>query len=419
MQRVKFILSWLIVVGLSCGTSALFSWCVDRAFWWFMDWEVSWPLFVLPVVGLLEFGIYRLLHLRFGTSSAAVIRGIRDNRVPNVALAPAIFLGTTLTILFGGSVGKEAAVLQMGPAFSTVPEKLKLVDKGHAVFFAACAMAAGTGVLFGTPIGAFLLCSAVVCRRVNKPHEILCEFLAALIGALVGIACGVDLKSGLGIEPGGFLQDFAPVSFSMESLTLVLGLAIFACMLGVAFAETLLRGRSIINLLFSRKGNKHLKPAHVMVTLVVGGCIYAGLIWFLDDIYLFGTGTSMIQFSLYNDDYFGLNFAMKFVLTALLLICGFKGGEIMPTFAIAASFGSFYASHFGGDATFFASLAMVVMFATATGCPFASLAMGIEIFGFANAGWFVLVTLIPVFLTRKVGLYGQRRIFGIYDKADE
>ena len=75
-------------------------------------------VWLLPVAGLCSYGAYRAVGLDFSWSTARVMEAVRDGRSVPPLLAPAIIVGTALTVLCGGSVGKEAAALQMGAAAS-------------------------------------------------------------------------------------------------------------------------------------------------------------------------------------------------------------------------------------------------------------------------------------------------------------
>lgn len=64
-------------------------------------------VWLLPVAGLCSYGAYRAVGLDFSWSTARVMEAVRDGRSVPPLLAPAIIVGTALTVLCGGSVGKE------------------------------------------------------------------------------------------------------------------------------------------------------------------------------------------------------------------------------------------------------------------------------------------------------------------------
>ena len=62
----------------------------------------------MPVAGFAAFGLYRLLRVDFSWSTARVVKAAREGEEVPLRLAFAIIAGTALTILGGGSVGKDA-----------------------------------------------------------------------------------------------------------------------------------------------------------------------------------------------------------------------------------------------------------------------------------------------------------------------
>ena len=111
-----------------------------------------WLLFLLPVAGLLITALYKVTKCE-GVGTNNVIRAVQSGEPVSILLVPAIFLGTVLTHLCGGSAGREGAALQMGGSIGwNLGTLLRLKDhdrrtatiSGMAAFFSA---------LFGTQIG--------------------------------------------------------------------------------------------------------------------------------------------------------------------------------------------------------------------------------------------------------------------------
>lgn len=103
-------------------------------------------------------------------------------------------------------------------------------------------------------------------------------------------------------------------------------------------------------------------------------------------------------------------FALKMLLTAVTLSVGFKGGKIVPTFCIGATFGCALGGLLGLDPGFSAALGLVGLFCCATNCPLASLALSIEMFGSANLYIFAFVCVVCFVLSGNSGLYASQII---------
>ncbi len=74
-------------------------------------------------------------------------------------------------------------------------------------------------------------------------------------------------------------------------------------------------------------------------------------------------------------------FLWKLIFTVVTISAGFKGGEIVPTFFIGATFGCFVGGLLGMDPGFGAALGLVALFCGMVNCPVASIILSVELFG--------------------------------------
>jgi H+/Cl- antiporter ClcA len=102
------------------------------------------------------------------------------------------------------------------------------------------------------------------------------------------------------------------------------------------------------------------------------------------------------------------SFLLKMLFTAITLAAGFKGGEIVPTFCIGATFGCLLGGVLGLDPGFAAALGLVGLFCCATNSPFASIVLSIEMFGATNVYLFALICVICSVLSGNTGLYASQ-----------
>ena len=108
-------------------------------------------------------------------------------------------------------------------------------------------------------------------------------------------------------------------------------------------------------------------------------------------------------------------FLLKILFTALTLGAGFKGGEIVPSFFIGATFGCVAGPLLGLSAPFAASLGMAV-FCGVTNCPLASIMLCIEVFGFHGMAYYALCCAVSYMLSGYYGLYTEQKI--MYSKVE-
>ncbi|MBQ6530982.1 MAG: chloride channel protein, partial [Clostridia bacterium] len=112
----------------------------------------------------------------------------------------------------------------------------------------------------------------------------------------------------------------------------------------------------------------------------------------------------------------GWDFALKIIFTAITIGCGFKGGEIVPTFFIGATFGCFISSLIGFPPGFGAAVGLVAMFCGVLNCPIASIILSVELFGSGGFILFAIAAGVSYMLSGYYGLYHSQKI--VYSKID-
>ena len=88
---------------------------------------------------------------------------------------------------------------------------------------------------------------------------------------------------------------------------------------------------------------------------------------------LFATGMELIEKAI-NEKSHSSDFIWKMIFTSITLASGFKGGEIVPSFCIGATFGCLFGYLFNmSRPVLCASIGMVSLFCGVTNCPISSL----------------------------------------------
>ena len=108
-------------------------------------------------------------------------------------------------------------------------------------------------------------------------------------------------------------------------------------------------------------------------------------------------------------------FIIKILLTALCLGAGFKGGEIVPSFFVGATFGCVVGVLLGLTPSFGAAMGMVAVFCGVTNCPISSMLLSVELFGSRGLPFFALICAVSYMLSGYIGLYSEQKI--IYSKT--
>ncbi len=349
-----------------------------------------WLIWFLPVGGVLIMWIYRFFGLKGNRGTNEIIDAILTNHGVSRRITPAIFLATAVTHLFGGSAGREGAALQLGGSMASLLARIFKLSKPERTVLMLSGMSAVFAGLFGTPMTACLFTMEFESVGTMYTPALLPCFLSAFVASQVSAALGVHAETHmLGAIPA---LDAAGVA----------GLLVFAVvlsLLGVLMCYAFHYAESYAHKLVH---NRYLRIA-------LGGVVILLMTLLVGDHRYNGAGMDMVLAAVTGQaDWY--DFALKLLFTAVTLAAGFKGGEIVPTFCIGATFGCVAGGLLGLDPGFTAALGLVGLFCCATNSPLASIILSIEMFGSANLPWFALVCVITFVLSGNSGLYGSQII---------
>ena len=386
---IRVALQWFflaIPTGLICGlVGTLFHLSVERVTE--LRADQPWLLFLLPAAGLLITALYKATKCE-GVGTNNVIRAVQSGEPVSILLVPAIFLGTVLTHLCGGSAGREGAALQMGGSIGwNVGTLLHLKDhdrrtatiSGMAAFFSA---------LFGTPLTAALF--AMMVEDVGLTFT--SAFVPAFTSALIAYGC--SLAFGI-----------APTHFAITAPELTVWSAFLVILLGFACAAV---SRLFCGLLhFMEHKVPQLLP-NPWLRVFVGGVAVIAFSYLFGVGRYNGAGMGVITAAVEQGKALPWDFLCKIFLTALTLSCGFKGGEVVPSFFVGATFGCVFGPLLGLPAGFAAAVGLVSIFCGATNALIPSILMGFELFSGAGLELMALGCGICYMLSGHHGLYSSQ-----------
>ena len=359
--------------------------------------ENNWLIFLLPLGGLLSVAIYRVFGLRNNRGTNEIIDAILDGKPVSPMVAPVIFLASAITHLFGGSAGREGAALQLGGSVASgIGKLLKLNEKDRTVLIMSGMSAVFAG-LFGTPLTATIFCMEFESVGTLFTPALLPCYLAAFVASRVSFALGVHAET--------YILSTA-VSLGAATVLRFAVLAVLISLLGIAMCKVF-------------HGAEHLAAHHLpnpFLRIAVGGVLIAGMTLIVGDHRFNGAGMDMALGAVAGStDWY--NFLVKMLFTAVTLAAGFKGGEIVPTFCIGATFGCLVGGLLGLEPGVAAAVGLVGLFCCATNSPLASIVLSVEMFGGANLYLFALICVICFVLSGHSGLYASQIIQ--FTKAEE
>ena len=350
--------------------------------------QFGWIVLLLPVGGLLAVGLYRLLRLRGNRGTNEIIDAVLDGQPVNPWVAPGIFLSAAITHLFGGSAGREGAALQIGgSAASLLGKLLRLREKDRTVLVMSGMSAVFAG-LFATPLTACLFVLEFEAVGTILSPALLPCFLSALVASKVSGLLGVHAE---GIALTQLMQ------LDVNSIWRYAVLAIAVSLLGIVMCWVFHKA-------------EHLAKHYIKndwLRIAAGGLLIAGMTALVGDQRFNGAGMDMALAAVEGDANW-YSFLLKLLFTAVTLAAGFKGGEIVPTFCIGATFGCWLGGLLGLDPGMAAALGLVGLFCCATNSPLASIVLSIEMFGATNLCLFSLICVVCFVLSGKSGLYSSQ-----------
>ena len=255
------------VVGLAGGAvGAAFSKAVECAT--ALRGENGWLLYLLPLGGLLIVGLYRLCRVS-GIGTNEVFESVRAEKGVSILLAPAIFLGTVVTHLLGGSAGREGAALQLGGSMATLFGRLFRLSERDRHILTMCGMGAVFAAVFGTPMAACVFAVEVV--SVGR----FCT--AALLPCVVSSASAFGVAQALGIKPERFSVGAVP-AFSLEAVWKMLVVAAAGALVSILFCWAMHTGAHLLKILFTAVTiGAGFKGGEIVPTLFIGATMGGAL----------------------------------------------------------------------------------------------------------------------------------------------
>ena len=258
-----------------------------------------------------------------------------------------------------------------------------------------CGMSAAFTALFGTPMAAAVFSIEVV--SVGIMHY------SALVPCVISALVAKGTASYFGIEAETFLLEHLP-AFSLKNAVLTALLAILGALVSILFCIVLHQTDHLYKKFFPNR----------YVRIVTGGCIVIALTLLCGNRDYNGSGVAIIEHCMNGEVVVPWAFLLKIIFTAATLGAGYKGGEIVPSFFIGATFGYTFGNLIGFSPSLCTAVGMLSVFCGVTNCPITSLLISFELFGYAGMPFFLLSTALSYMLSGYYGLYLSQKI--IYSK---
>jgi H+/Cl- antiporter ClcA len=373
-------------VGVLCGiASAVFLAALD----WVTQTRLvnQWLILLLPLAGAFIGWAYQHYGSTAKRGTHLILEQLHHGHAPIPRrMTVFILLGTLISHLFGGSVGREGTAVQMGASLADGLRRLLRLQSDERRLILMAGISGGFGSVFGVPAAGFVFGMEVQSAGHIRYEGIIPCLVASVVGDLVTRALGIahahlpalPVRSA---EPLALVQVvLAAVAFGLASLL---------------FIEVL---HAVQRVLRRVTTNPVLQP-------FIGGCVTIALTLLVGTTAYNGLSTPLISASLDGTGVVAFAWLLKLIFTTITLGSGFVGGEVTPLFVIGATLGYALGGVLGIEPSFLAALGMVAVFGAASNTPLACAIMGIELFGGGAALYFFIACAVAYLVS------GQRSIY--------
>jgi H+/Cl- antiporter ClcA len=388
---LKWLAIYLLIGGIVGTSTAFFLQTLDYVT--LFREKYIWVVYFLPIAGL----IIGLVYYYYGESAnkgnnllIETHHSLENGETPKpipFKMAPMVFLSTLLTHIVGGSAGREGTAVQMGGAIAdqfTGLFKLNATDRKTLLIIG---ISSGFAAVFGTPLAGAIFALEILSIKKVKINQVFASLFVAYIAHYSCLAWQV--KHTIYSIPN------IP-AISLTSLVWAIIAGIIFGLTALAFTST---GRLFENV-FNKIKFAPLRP-------FIGGIIIALFIVVFNSTKYIGLGIPTIQDAFINNAG-QFDFAIKLILTSFTLSAGFKGGEVTPLFFIGATLGNLLIWFIPLPMALLAGMGFVAVFSGATNCVFASIALGLELFGMQAGVYVGLASVAAYFTSGPNGIYSAK-----------
>jgi H+/Cl- antiporter ClcA len=361
----------------------------------------GWLIFLLPLGGIVIGYIYMnygkvLLNNTLHDASELnnlVIEGVHGKKKVLRRMGPIVYLATFITVIFGGSTGREGAAVQMGGSVAEIVNKFFKVNIFDIKILIMCGISAGFGAAFGTPITGAVFGMEMAALGKLKFEGLVPCLVASFVGHFMTTAAW-------GHKHEEFIIQTVP-ELSFITFIKVILLSVIFSLLSILYCQLRHGIQNATEKIFKKN---HMKRAFVggiiivVLTLIVGSQDYNG------------RGLDMLEQS-FKEEVPPFAFLAKLVFTAVTLGTGFVGGEAIPIFFMGATLGNTLHSFIDLPLSFLAALGLVATFSGAANTPIAAFLLAMEMFDGKGVEYFFVACLVSYIFSGHHGLWPSQKIY--------
>lgn len=349
-------------------------------------------IYLLPLGGVIIGYIYQ----KYGKASAKgnnlVLDQIHSNGKVHRRMGPIVYLGTFITVLFGGSTGREGAAIQMGGSIAETVNRLFKINPIDTNILLMAGISSGFGAAFGAPItGAVFGMEMASLGRLRYEAIVPC-FTGSFTGHLVATQFWRYRHEHFIIE-------------NVPELTLTTFVNFFLVCIIFSFVSIVY---CQLRHFLQKFSEKHLK-SH-MLRGFVGGILIIALVYIVGSYEYNGRGLDMIEQS-FHEDVPPFAFLAKLAFTAVTMGFGFVGGEAIPLFFVGSTLGNTLSTFVDLPMSFLAAIGLIAVFCGGANTPIACFILAIEMFDGKGVEYFFFACVISYIFSGHHGLWPSQKVY--------
>jgi H+/Cl- antiporter ClcA len=393
---MKNLFKWVLLATLTGvivgAASSLFAFVLT----WVTSYRKAhgWIFWLLPAAGVIIVFLYDKIG-KEDRGTNQVFSTIRSQDEVLLKSAPLIFISTALTHLTGGSAGREGAAIQLGGSIGNQLGRWLHLDEEDRHVIVMCGMSAAFAAVFGTPMAASVFAMEVISVGIM--------YYAAFAPCVIAALIASGFAANLGIHPESFHVSGVP-ALTIET-GIKMGIVAIGCAaVGILFCMAL---HGVGKFYGTYLKNKYLR-------VIVAGCVLIAATLLLRTTDYMGAGNELIAQAVEHGEAKWYAFLCKLILTAVTMKAGYRGGEIVPSFCIGATFGCVMGQLIGLSPSLCAAAGMAAVFCSVTNCPITSILIAFELFGFEGVSFYLIAVAISYATSGYYSLYKDQMI--VYSK---
>lgn len=360
-----------------------------KALTWSIQYGHKYPYyyFFLPIALFISvLLIQKLAPDAEGHGTEKVIEAIHkySGRIKPLVV-PVKLVATIITIVAGGSVGKEGPCAQIGAGLASSFASLFRFNDADRRKLVICGISGGFAAVFGTP-----LAGSMFGVEVLSVGDVLYD---VLLPSFISGITSYQISSHLGItyfyHPLNFVPAFSELFFGKIILA-----GIFFGICSIIMVEIMNLGEDI---------SKRIQMPKLLKG-IIGGFILLALSGIFSREYL-GLGLDSIQSALEGKPLAWGAFLLKSIFTSITLSMGGSGGIVTPIFYVGASAGTLFAQIMHLDVATFAGIGLICLLAGCTNSPISASIMSVELFGPLVAPYATVACIISFLMSGHRSVY--------------